>query len=405
MNDSTNRLLIIDDEPDIRDFLITVAKGLGFAVCDTDDPHDFHTLCEKFAPTAVILDLNMPKTDGVELLRRMADEQCEAHILLISGEGTRVLQAAERLGNARGLSMIGALQKPILLTDLRDALTKAQSAQRAVTANELSQAIELEQLVVHYQPKIAHSEPGGWSIESAESLVRWNHPQLGLLMPDAFIPLAEETGLMRPLTNYVLQQTVEQLRAWQVRGLTITAAVNVGPQLLTELEFPDRLEKLLKKYGLKNSKITLEITETVAMQDQETGLDILTRLRLKGFDLAIDDFGTGYSSLKQLFYMPFSELKIDISFVIEVAQSSEARTLVAAMIQLAHNLDMRACCEGVESQEILDLVVGMGCDTVQGYFFSRPVTAVAFEKFVCEWDGRVSDRPPETTPDPELEFI
>ena len=175
---------------------------------------------------------------------------------------------------------------------------------------------------------------------------------------------------------------MEQNAVWAEKGLFLNIAVNIAPGFLTDVKFPDKLAVLQRKYGVDSSRLTLEITETAAMQNIEVTMDILARLRLKGVELSIDDFGTGYSSLKQLFYMPFSELKIDRSFVQEITGSSEARTIVKAMIQLAHNLNMIACAEGVESQDALEFLESVGCNAIQGFLICEPVSAAKFEQFV-----------------------
>jgi EAL domain-containing protein (putative c-di-GMP-specific phosphodiesterase class I) len=392
MKKNANRLLVIDDEAEICNLFSSVAEQLGFEVRTTGEADEFISLNRDFNPTVVILDLHMPQADGVEVLRRLANDKCRAGILVVSGADRRVLGSAERLGANRGLNMLGAMQKPVQLQELRGKLGDAKLAQRKFTPADLEQAIAKEQLLVLFLPKVAVHDNGGWSVEGSEALVRWDHPELGILMPDEFIPMAEDTGLIKPLTGFVLNETVEQLRRWHDLGLDLNVAVNVAAQLLEDLEFPDQVSKVLAQHDVEGSKLILEITESAAMGDRQTSMDVLTRLRLKGIELAIDDFGTGYSSLRQLFYMPFSELKIDASFVLEVAESNEARTMVEAMVTLAHNLGMSACCEGVETQEIWDFVASINCDKVQGFLISRPIDSDSLVKLVREWQDAGSTR-------------
>lgn len=392
MKKNANRLLVIDDEAEICNLFATVAEQLGFEVRTTGEADEFIKLNRDFDPTIVILDLHMPQADGIEVLRRLADDKCRAGILVISGADSRVLGSAERLGANRGLNMLGAMQKPVQLQELRGKLGDAKLAQRKFTQADLEQAIAKEQLLVLFLPKVAVHDNGGWSVEGSEALVRWDHPELGILMPDEFIPMAEDTGLIEPLTGFVLNEAVEQLRRWHDLGLGLNVAVNVAAQLLEDLEFPDQVSKVLAQHDVESSKLILEITESAAMGDRQTSMDVLTRLRLKGIELAIDDFGTGYSSLKQLFYMPFSELKIDASFVLEVAESNEARTMVETMVTLAHNLGMSACCEGVETREIWDFIASVNCDKAQGFLISRPIDSDSLVKLVREWQDAGSTR-------------
>ena len=383
MTDKTNRLLIVDDEASVRDFFSTVAEKLGFEVYATGNVDAFQNIVLEVAPTAIILDLNMPSHDGIELLRILAEEESSAQILLISGENGRILSAAERLGTSQGLQIAGTIQKPVMLRHLEDMLTGVMC--RAITEADLAVAIESGDLLVHYQPKLTYVNEGDWCVSGAEALVRWQHAKYGMISPNDFIPMAEETGLIVPLTDFVLKKSLEQNAVWADKGLFLNVAVNIAPGFLTDVEFPDKLAVLQQKYGVDSSRLTLEITETAVMQNLEVTMDILARLRLKGVELSIDDFGTGYSSLKQLFCMPFSELKIDRSFVQEVSRSNEARTIVKTMVQLAHNLSMTACAEGVETQETLEFLESVSCNAVQGFLICEPVSAAKFEQFVGTW--------------------
>ncbi len=388
MQAKPNRLLVIDDEPDICDFIAEVAEDLGFDTTVTDSPDEFRNCVSSYAPTVIALDLQMPRADGVELLRFLAEESCPAHILVASGMDSRVLATAEELGTSRGLKMLGSLQKPIELEHLEGALKRAMREQRNITVEALDEAILTGQLVVHFQPKAARREPGVWHIDAVEALVRWDHPDYGLVMPGEFIGVAEGSGLAVPLADYVFRSAMEQARVWNENGLDLTVAVNLSAQLLDDLEFPDRLTTLMREYDMHGSRLMLELTETAAMNDPGTTMDILTRLRVREVGLSIDDFGTGYSSLKQLYRMPFNELKIDNSFIADVEESDEARTMVESMIYLGHKLHMDVCAEGVETRKVLDFLDQAGCDKAQGYHFSPAIPAAEVEAFVRDWNGK-----------------
>ena len=226
MKNASNRLLIIDDEPAIRDFVGTVGKRLGFEVKDTGDTDRFRSLVREFEPTALALDLRLPQTDGIELLRFLAEEHSNAKVVVISGADDRVLSAAKRLGTSQGLAMVGSLQKPISIEALEEVLS--DTIQRAITKEDLSEAIELGQLLVYYQPKISLDGSGKGTVGGAEALLRWDHPEYGIFMPGEFIPLAESTGLIAPITEFVLRETLKQIRSWHDEGLKINAAVNMA---------------------------------------------------------------------------------------------------------------------------------------------------------------------------------
>ena len=174
----------------------------------------------------------------------------------------------------------------------------------------MRRGIEEHELVVHYQPKVVRSG-GDWQVRSAEALVRWRHPRFGLLYPGEFLPLAEQSGLIVDVTDFVLTDAVRQIGHWRQRGLDLAAAVNLSPRLVQDLEFPDRLTRLLREFEVAPEQLTLEVTEAASLDDPELVMDIFTRLRVKGVGLSLDDFGTGTSSLTQLYKMPFSEVKID----------------------------------------------------------------------------------------------
>ena len=315
------RLLVIDDEPDVSAFVADVAQGLGYETATVDNPRDFWTQYAASPPSVVVLDLMMPEVDGVELLRALAEKKSRASIVLVSGADPRILSSAQRLGRSYGLHMLGALHKPMDVADLEALLGKVVAQARELTAEELKLAIGEGRLVVHYQPKANISLDRVWAITSCEALVRLNHPRFGLLPPDQFVPLAERTGLIDSLTDAVMVAALDQVQAWRQQGLDLGVAINIAPHTIADLGLPDRLHVMVAGRGIDPGQVTVEITESGAMADTTRTMDILTRFRLKGFDLSIDDFGTGYSSLVQLHRLPFNEMKIDKSFVMEIGRS------------------------------------------------------------------------------------
>ena len=385
MADNVNRLLVVDDEPAIVEFIEAVARKLDYAVASTCEASDFARLVDSFRPTLILMDLHLADNDGVELLRLLATRGCNAHVLLMSGVDERVLATAYELGASQGLTMTGMLPKPLMLEDLKNKLAAELNEDHELSVPDLRRAIAEKELVPYYQPKASLIEHG-WTIDGVEALVRWQHPRLGVVMPDEFIPLAERTGLISDLTSHVLGVALRQIREWNDQGLKLSCAVNLPPMLVTDLSFPDRLAALLAENDLDGSQLVLEITETATMQDPTTTMDILTRLRVKRIGLALDDFGTGYSSLTQLYQMPFNEMKIDKSLVTNVPHSREANTMVGSLIELGHNLGLKICAEGVENRAALDLLAIMGCDRCQGFFISRAVPAEFIPSFIDHWN-------------------
>ena len=386
MASTLNRLLVVDDHPDILDFVSQVAASVGYTVAKAQSQEEFHALLPGFKPTLVMLDLQMPGGDGIELIRALARQNAKANIVLASGMDQRVLNAAEQLGKSHGLSMAGVMQKPIMLGDLECLLGRYFESRREVTVEQLRRAVDRAELRVHYQPKVRLVD-GRWKIDSAESLVRWEHPEYGLLYPDEFFPLAESSGLIAALTDFVLQTGIEQVGAWNKLGLELGLSVNLSPKLVSNLEFPDQLAELAARAQVDNSQLTLEVTETAALSDPAHTLDILTRLRVKKFGLSLDDFGTGYSSVTQLYQMPFSELKIDKSLGMDLQRNVEARTIVRSLVELGHNLGLGVCCEGVETEQALAFLGSIACDSAQGYYIARPMVAEALPTLVKGWNA------------------
>jgi EAL domain-containing protein (putative c-di-GMP-specific phosphodiesterase class I)/CheY-like chemotaxis protein len=385
MTDNVNRLLVVDDEPGVVDFIAAVARRCDYAVASTSAAGEFLALVESFRPTLILLDLHLPDSDGVELLRLLVARGCKAPILLMSGVDERVLTAAYELGMTHGLSMYGMLSKPVSFADLQTKLAAAQKEERVLDATELKRGLAAGEIVPYYQPK-ASLTARGWIIDGVEALARWQHPRLGIVMPDEFVPLAERSGVIGDLTNSVLAEALRQMKQWNDEGMRLACAVNLPPTLVTDLSFPDRVAALLAEHALDGSQLGLEITETATMQNPTTTMDILTRLRVKRISLALDDFGTGYSSLTQLYQMPFNEMKIDKSLVTNVPHSREANTMVGSLVELGHNLGLTICAEGVENRAALDMLAIMGCDRCQGFFISRAVPANDIPSLVNHWN-------------------
>jgi EAL domain-containing protein (putative c-di-GMP-specific phosphodiesterase class I)/CheY-like chemotaxis protein len=385
MADNVNRLLIVDADDAVADLVGKIARKVGYTVASAKSGASFVQLLESFQPSSIIMELQLPDTDGVELLRSLAARGCAANVVLISGVDERVLGAAHELGVNHGLAMCGKLEKPISFGDLTAKLSAMLHRNPGLDADDLRRGIAANEFVPYYQPK-ASLVQNGWIVDGVEALARWQHPRLGLVMPNDFIPLAEQTGLIGELTSVMLNAALKQVRAWQEQGVRLGCAVNLPPSLVTDLSFPDRVAALLAEHSVDGSQLVLEITETATIQNPTATMAILTRLRVKRVGLSLDDFGTGYSSLTQLYQMPFNEMKIDKGLVMNVPRSREANTMVGSLIELGHNLGLKICAEGVENRAALDMLAILGCDRCQGYFISRAVPASEILSFATQWN-------------------
>jgi EAL domain-containing protein (putative c-di-GMP-specific phosphodiesterase class I) len=362
-------VLAIDDEPAFLEIIRKVAKSTNIPATTTTDPAVFRTSLIARPPSVVFLDLQMPDCDGVELLHALAEANCRAKVWLMSGFDARVLSMAHGIGRDLGLDMGTPLQKPLRPADLRKLLAGLRG--KTFDADALKKALDDAQLELAYQPLVTLRT--GATI-GFEALVRWRHPEYGIIMPDRFIELAEKEGLINRLTDYVLELAVKQASVWQKPAIETFVSVNISATNIVA-ELPDRLTSICADHAIAPRLLRLELTETAAMGNHALILEVLTRTRLKGIRLAIDDFGTGYSSLVQLHRLPFSELKIDRSFVSGLENSEEAKIIVGAIVNLGHSLKLELVAEGIETQEQMKCVMAMGCQSGQGYFFSRPMAS------------------------------
>lgn len=376
------RILIVDDEPGIGEFIFDVATDMGFEAIAIQHASKFEVIYST-GFDVVILDLIMPERDGVEILRFMAEQQASEKIILISGYDLGVLHSAQELALEHKLNIIASLSKPIVHEELEALLGTITSTKEKPSGNqfelldspdkeELQKAIHLCELETWYQPQL---DIKSGLLVGVETLIRWHHPQRGLLMPSIIIPLAERSNMMAELTTEVIEQSLGQLASWQKQNFKTNVSINIPANYLQELSIPEQINEKISSYHLQSEQVILEVTESGVMQDLTKSLDVLTRLRMKKIELSIDDFGTGYSSMVQLYRAPFSEIKIDKSFVMQATANAEALAIVEITIMLGHKLEMTVVAEGIEDKETWNLLSDLGCDRAQGYFIARPMPA------------------------------
>lgn len=388
------RLLILDDDPDVARIIAGYAALNGFDVRVTGTAREFLIDVDNWAPTHITLDLVMPDMDGVEVLRELSDRASQACIVLASGMGDRVLDAARRSGVERGLRIAGALPKPFTRAQLMDLLTVDHPVGRPITlptdlgdpriAEEaaIRAALARDEFIVAFQPKVAAT---GATV-GYEALLRWDHPTEGRMAPAAFLPAIERSDLIGDVTHRVLKLSLDMAeRAGLAEGESV--AINLSARSLGDLDLADQFASVCQQRSFSPDRLTVELTETGHVPDTTEALEIVTRLRMKGFAVSIDDFGTGFSSMRQLAQLPFSELKVDRSFVGSMRASSESHTIVRATVDLAHNLHLVAVAEGVEDRQTLELLLELECDMFQGYYIAPPLTLEALREWRLRWNG------------------
>ncbi|MFT5721311.1 MAG: EAL domain-containing protein (putative c-di-GMP-specific phosphodiesterase class I) [Motiliproteus sp.] len=336
----------------------------------------------------IFCDLQMPGMDGIELMRHLAEMKCRSRIILVSGESNDILVTAVGLARERGLQVVGSLTKPVTLNALSKILQRKpevldSSPQPDISAAKLKDALAKNQLLLNFQPKVSTADK---RVVGAECLVRWQHPERGLIPPYAFISVAESQGLIDALTERVLDLALAQAAAWQSQTWAIPLSINLSMDNLNDLSLPDNICSRVAAAGLKPKDLILEVTESRLMDDLITAKEVLTRLRLAGFSLSIDDFGTGFSSLKQLQELPFTELKIDRAFVTDSPSDAACYTILEASANIGYRLGLKVVAEGVENEAEWQAVTAVGCDQVQGYYISRPLPAAEFACWIEAWN-------------------
>lgn len=262
-----------------------------------------------------------------------------------------------------------------------DASEDQYTTQRLSMLCNLRDAMDNRQIMLHYQPIIDMQHGKVWGVEA---LARWQHPELGLVMPDEFIPLAVQSNLMRPLSQYILRNALQQMAEWQQEGLDLRMSVNLSIHDIQDALLPEKLRELIERYRINPARLMLEITENSVMTDSRGVRVVIEQLHEMGVSLSIDDFGTGYSSLAYLKQIPADEIKIDKSFVRDMSRDDNDAVIVRTTIELAHNMGRRVIAEGVEAQDAYDLLEILRCDLAQGYYICRPVSAADFRRWLAQ---------------------
>jgi EAL domain-containing protein (putative c-di-GMP-specific phosphodiesterase class I)/CheY-like chemotaxis protein len=393
--EAKGRLLVVDDDLVQRTIIGKIGAKLGYdaMIASTFEIASGLLRAESF--DIMTLDLSLGERDGVELLRLIADLKLNAMpIVIISGCEERILNTTKRVGQSLNLSLTCCLTKPLNLDSVRNALqlpglrqmySDSEAAAPTIGRERILSALQGEEFFVEFQPKVDLVTD---QAVGAEALARWRAPEFGMISPAVFIPLVEQFGLMPELTNCILSSAIAGSRAFIDRHPRFTVAVNVSGSLMADMTLPERIESMLREQGVAPESLIVEVTESAAMSDVERAMDILLRLRIKGVGTAIDDFGTGFSSLSALARLPFSELKIDQSFVKTCNTDEDMMKIVVASIALARAFRMKVVAEGVDNPQTLASVRGAGCDIGQGYLFAPALRPERAQRWVADRNVR-----------------
>lgn len=402
MNNNSKEIntLVVDDDLLMRSVISEMLNKLGFESVETASNGQvaLGKLISTETPYKLIVcDLNMPEMDGIEFMRLAKESGFSGNIILISGEDKRLLDIAYDMGAAQGLDILGVLSKPPTLPAMEELVANLVSSKAEkrhtfphipISKEELELGIDGDgdELLLYYQP-VVHIPSG--EVTGVESLARWNHPSRGVLGPETFIALAEEHGLIDSLSKKIFEMASRQASQWVDEKLFLKTSVNFSLSSFANPDFANHLLKVTDKIGIEPKHLALEIGEGQVMDNELNCMESLMGMRFQKFGLTVDDFGSRNSSLEQLKNIPFTEFKLDRSFVHGAIRNSGTRSVLETCISLAKNLEMVIVAKGVENREDWDLVESLGCDSVQGSFCSEPLSSADLEVFIDSW------QPPE----------
>ncbi len=383
-------ILIIDDDPRICRLLERITTCLGHRPISAVEISRFSRLVEETQPDIVVIDLNLGKVKGVDLLRELADKEIFPEVIILSGEKLSIINSSKFYAMSLGLKVLGSLQKPLEMDAFRSLLAEANpdyqgtpGDHQSLSRRDLQLALQNNDLEVFYQPKIDiwRGIPTG-----VEALVRWRHKDHGLLTPDLFIGLAERSGLIEPLTYFVIDQGLQDIKRFRSVYPRLGLAINLSPTLLEDDIIVESISDYLEFHDFDPRGLTLEITESATVSDLDYSYRILSSLRSKGITIAIDDMGTGHSSLEKLFKLPYNEIKIDKQFVGDMVENSLADAIVTSTITLGHRLNISVVAEGIEDFKSLYRLRSLGCHIGQGFYFSHPLPAAELHDWLVDQD-------------------
>jgi EAL domain-containing protein (putative c-di-GMP-specific phosphodiesterase class I)/FixJ family two-component response regulator len=381
-------LLVIDDSEVQRQFMVELCgdMGIDYVLQAVDGIDGIAQLKTNPQIEAIILDLEMPGMDGVQVLHEMARLGLDPAVIVASARESVLLNVVESMGKSLGLRLLGVLQKPLLREQLMGSLSRFSAVQLRVENDEpqdqgpyldehdVQRALENREFVAYFQPKVTLRDG---TLKGVEALIRWQHPEHGLLPPGRFIELIERSQFISEMTLQMLDMSLHHCRQWHDAGLPLSFSLNVSARSLADSRLADAIIDRVAASGIAPRHVILEITESAIMTDLGTTLGTLARLRLKGFGLSVDDYGTGFSCMLQLSRVPCSELKVDRAFVNGASQSLHLRILLESALDIARKLNLGVVAEGVETREDWQLLRSLGCGEAQGYFLAKPMPGEA----------------------------
>jgi len=394
--DNSSNILLAEDHAFQRRVLRHQINSLGYEhIFEADSGTKALELCQQHKIDLLFCDLRMPGMDGMALLRQLSATGFRGGIIISSALEKDVIDSVLLMGEAYGLHMLGSVRKPATAEWIKALLNKRHPpppplkiAPSAISLDELRRALDDGAIQPWFQPKVSF-KTGEWL--GTEALARWHHPEHGYISPADFIPLAEQNGLIDQLTDNMFRYSMQSAHLWAVSGLSINLSMNLSTQSLLSAKLFDNMLSHCQQWGVSPKMVTLEVTEGAFIEDVGRSLEILSRMRMHGFGLSIDDFGTGYSSVQQLTILPFTELKLDRSFISRCSNDAASMAVVEYSLKLAQQLGLKSVAEGVEDEKTWQLLAALGCNMCQGYFSARPMPEKELHNWHQKWKKQVHD--------------
>lgn len=337
------------------------------------------------------IDLNMPGMDGMELIRHLAKENNQTSVVLASALDSSLLFSVGTMSKAYGIDLLGTIEKPATPENLLELINlyrtpEARHKSRAIaptfTFADIQQGLKDKEFEPVFQPKV---ELTTRQVKGVEAFARWRHPQYGFIVPTAFIPILEENGEMDALAWIIIEKSIVACRKWHEQGLLITVSINLSPSSLAKPGLAEKIAEYVAQQGLDEQYIIFEVTESATITNVPYFLENLARLRMRGFGLSVDDYGMGHASMQELLRIPFTELKIDRSFVSGAAQNQSLEVVLSSSLELCRKLHRQSVAVGVETRQDWDLLYKLGCAYAQGYYIAKPMEGDVIPVWMQEW--------------------
>lgn len=387
--------LVAEDHEFQRSMMVQMLEDLGAkTVYEAEDGRSAMEISRELDHPfdIIVTDIDMPGMDGMSFIRRLGEAGVGASLIITSSLDRSLLDTIETMSGAYGMRLLGTAEKPATKERFGELIAlhwrakpnpeKPKPGPAPFTLDEILAGLRADEFEPFYQPKI---ELKTGKVKGAEALARWRHPRNGITPPHAFLGMLEDNAQISELTWAMLDRSARDCRAWREAGFDLDVAVNLSVKQLADPGISEAITFQVTSQGLDPKHMILEITESAAMTDVGRVLENLTRLRMKGFGLSIDDYGTGYSSMQQLTRIPFTELKIDQSFVQHAAHQESSRMILESSLEMAKKLGITSVAEGAETQEDWKLLRESGCDLAQGFFIAKPMAAAEFPDWVRAW--------------------